>query len=157
MQERARVSSMDLKAHMNNLRKNPKFTEEILKLVEADLQYGLSIEETEQYTNRRYDYAQMKAYSACLRNGYPEEVKDCITREGLTGEQMAVALEFYEKRCASKNHYGNYGKQWSDCFYDEETFSERGRQGTGSRGSHAGTGRICKGSAGADESRCGKD
>ena len=33
MQERARVSSMDLKAHMNNLRKNPKFTEEILKLV----------------------------------------------------------------------------------------------------------------------------
>lgn len=97
MQERARVSSMDLKAHMNKLRKNPKFTEEILKLVESDLQYGLSIEETEQYTNRRYDYAQMKAYSACLRNGYPEEVRNCITREGLTGEQMAVALEFYEK------------------------------------------------------------
>ena len=47
MQERARVSSMDLKAHMNNLRKNPKFTEEILKLVESDLQYGLTIEETE--------------------------------------------------------------------------------------------------------------
>jgi len=88
---------MDLKAHMNNLRKNPKFTEEILKLVESDLQYGLSIEETEQYTGRRYDYAQMKVYSACLRNGYPQEVRDCITREGLTGEQMAVALEFYEK------------------------------------------------------------
>lgn len=32
MQERARVSSMDLKAHMNNLRKNPKFTEEIVNL-----------------------------------------------------------------------------------------------------------------------------
>ena len=39
----------------------------------------------------------MKVYSACLRNGYPEDVRDCITREGLTGEQMAVALEFYEK------------------------------------------------------------
>lgn len=97
MQERAKVSSMDLKAHMNNLRKNPKFTEEILKLVESDLQYGLSIEETEMYTSKRFDYAQMKVYSACLRNGYPEEVRDCITREGLTGEQMAVALEFYEK------------------------------------------------------------
>lgn len=97
MQERARVSSMDLKAHMNNLRKNPKFTEEILKLVEADLQYGLTIEETELYTSRRFDYAQMKVYSACLRNGYPEDVRDCITRDGLTGEQMAVALEFYEK------------------------------------------------------------
>lgn len=97
MQERARMSSMDLKAHMNNLRKNPKFTEEILKLVESDLQYGLTIEETEMYTSKRFDYAQMKVYSACLRNGYPEEVRDCITRDGLTGEQMAVALEFYEK------------------------------------------------------------
>ena len=97
MQERTRVSSMDLKAHMNNLRKNPKFTEEILKLVESDLQYGLTIEETEMYTSKRFDYAQMKVYSACLRNGYPKDVRDCITREGLTGEQMAVALEFYEK------------------------------------------------------------
>lgn len=97
MQERARVSSMDLKAHMNNLRKNPKFTEEILKLVESDLLYGLTIEETEMYTSKRFDYAQMKVYSSCLRNGYPEDVRDCITRDGLTGEQMAVALEFYEK------------------------------------------------------------
>lgn len=97
MQKRARVSSMDLKAHMNNLRKNPKFTEEILKLVESDLQYGLTIEETEMYTSKRFDYAQMKVYSSCLRNGYPEDVRDCITRDGLTGEQMAVALEFYEK------------------------------------------------------------
>lgn len=97
MQERARVSSMDLKAHMNNLRKNPKFTEEILKLVESDLQYGLTIEETEMYTSKRFDYAQMKVYSACLRNGYPEDVRECITKDGLTGEQMAVALEFYEK------------------------------------------------------------
>lgn len=97
MQERARVSSMDLKAHMNNLRKNPKFAEEILKLVESDLQYGLTIEETEMYTSKRFDYAQMKVYSSCLRNGYPEDVGECITRDGLTGEQMAVALEFYEK------------------------------------------------------------
>lgn len=97
MQERARVSSMDLKAHMNNLRKNPKFAEEILKLVESDLQYGLTIEETEMYTSKRFDYAQMKVYSSCLRNGYPEDVRECITRDGLTGEQMAVALEFNEK------------------------------------------------------------
>lgn len=97
MQEREKISSIDLKAHMNNLRKNPKFTEEMLKLVESDLQYGLSIAETEMYTARRFDYAQMKVYSTCLRNGYPENVRECITREGLTGEQMAVALEFYEK------------------------------------------------------------
>ena len=60
MQEREKISSIDLKAHMNNLRKNPKFTEEMLKLVESDLQYGLSIAETEEYTAKRFDYAQMK-------------------------------------------------------------------------------------------------
>ena len=65
--------------------------------MESDLQYGLTIEETEMYTSKRFDYAQMKVYSACLRNGYPEDVRECITRDGLTGEQMAVALEFYEK------------------------------------------------------------
>ena len=97
MQEREKVSSIDIKAHLNNLRKNPKFTEEMLKLVESDLQYGLTIAETEIYTTKRLDYAQMKVYSACLRNGYPENVRESITKEGLTGEQMAVALEFYEK------------------------------------------------------------
>ena len=97
MQEREKVSSIDIKAHLNNLHKNPKFTEEMLKLVESDLQYGLTIAETETYTSKRLDYAQMKVHSACLRNGYPENVRECITKEGLTGEQMAVALEFYEK------------------------------------------------------------
>ncbi len=97
MQERERVSNIDIKAHLNNLRKNPKFTEEMLKLVEADLQYGLTIPETEMYTKKRFDYAQMRVCSACLRNGYPENVRECITKEGLSGEQMAVALEFYEK------------------------------------------------------------
>lgn len=97
MPEREKISSIDLKAHMNNLRKNPKFTEEMLKLVESDLQFGLSIAETEEYTAKRLDYTQMKVFSACLRNGYPEKVRECITRDGLTGEQMAVALEFYEK------------------------------------------------------------
>ena len=97
MQKREKVSSMDLKVHLNKLRKNPKFTDEMLKLVEGDLEYGLSIEETDEYTMRKFDYAQMKVYSICLRRGYPQEIRRCITREGLSGEQMEVALEFYEK------------------------------------------------------------
>ena len=97
MEERVKVSSMDMKAHINNLRKNPKFTEEILSLVEADLEYGLTIAETEEYTTKRFDLEQMKVYSACLRKGYPEDVKACIGSEGLNGEQMRTALEYYEK------------------------------------------------------------
>ncbi|MBO5473434.1 MAG: hypothetical protein J6A08_06575 [Lachnospiraceae bacterium] len=97
MQERSKESDMNIRGYINQLGKNPKNTEDVLKLVESDLEYGLTIEETKQYTSKKYDYAQMKVYSACLRNGYPQEVRECLTDEGMTGEQMAVALEFYEK------------------------------------------------------------
>lgn len=97
MQERTVLSGMDLKAYLGRLRQNPKYTEEIVKLIEDDLRFGLTKEETEEYSAGRYDYRQMCVYSRCLRNGYNEEEKAAILKEGLNGDQMAVALEFYEK------------------------------------------------------------
>jgi len=97
MQERTALSGMDLKAYLGRLKQNPKYTEEILKLIEDDLRFGLTKEETEEYSGGRYDYRQMCVYSRCLRNGYNEEEKAAILKEGLSGDQMAVALEFYEK------------------------------------------------------------
>lgn len=97
MQERSAMTNMDLKVYMEHLKNNPRFTGAMLRLVEEDLKYGLTPEETEEYTAKKLDYTQMKVYSVCLRNGYGREVMDAVTREGLTGEQMAVALEFYEK------------------------------------------------------------
>lgn len=91
------ITNMDLKVYMNKLRNNPRFTEEMLQLVEEDLKFGLTPKETEEYTGKKLDYLQMKVYSMCLRNGYEKEVIETITKEGLTGEQMAVVLEFYEK------------------------------------------------------------
>lgn len=97
MQERTVLNGMDLKAYLGRLRQNPKYTEEIVKLIEDDLRFGLTKEETEEYSGGRYDYRQMCVYSRCLRNGYSKEEKAAILKEGLSGEQMAVALEFYEK------------------------------------------------------------
>lgn len=97
MQERTVLSGMDLKAYLGRLKQNPKYTGEILKLIEDDLRFGLTKEEMEEYSNGRYDYRQMCVYSKCLRNGYSKEEKAAILKEGLSGEQMAVALEFYEK------------------------------------------------------------
>ena len=97
MQERTVLSGMDLKAYLGRLKQNPKYTEEILKLIEDDLRFGLTKEETEEYSSGRYDYRQMRVYSKCLRNNYSREEKAAILKEGLSGEQMAVALEFYEK------------------------------------------------------------
>lgn len=97
MQERTVLSGMDLKAYLGRLKQNPKYTEEILKLIEDDLRFGLTKEETEEYSSGRYDYRQMRVYSKCLRNNYSREEKAAILKDGLSGEQMAVALEFYEK------------------------------------------------------------
>ena len=97
MQERTALSGMDLKAYLGRLKQNPKYTEEILKLIEDDLRFGLTKEETEEYSSGRYDYRQMCVYSRCLRSGYNGEEKAAILKEGLSGDQMAVAFEFYEK------------------------------------------------------------
>ncbi len=97
MQERNAMTNMDLKVYMEGLKNNPRLTDAMLRLVEEDLKFGLMPEETEEYTAKKLDYTQMKVYSQCLRNGYSRDIRDIITKDGLTGEQMAVALEFYEK------------------------------------------------------------
>lgn len=97
MQEREKLSSIDMNVYLSNLRRNPRFKEDVVKLVEQDLQYGLTIEETELYSTKKWNLAQMEIYSKCLRNGYPQEAMECIVKDDLTAEQMAVALEFYEK------------------------------------------------------------
>lgn len=100
MQERNAMTNMDLKVYMESLKNNPRFTDAMLRLVEEDLKFGLTPEETEEYTAKKLDYTQMKVYSQCLRNGYDRGIRDIIAGDGLTGEQMAVALEFYEKGVA---------------------------------------------------------
>lgn len=102
MQERNAMTNMDLKVYMESLKNNPRFTDAMLRLVEEDLKFGLTPEETEEYTAKKLDYTQMKVYSQCLRNGYGRDIRDIITGDGLTGEQMAVALEFYEKGVAAE-------------------------------------------------------
>lgn len=97
MQERVKITKMDLKVYMESLKNNPRLTEDMLRLVEEDLRFGLTPKETEEYTGKKLDYLQMKVYSRCLRGGYGTAVTEVITKDGLTGEQMAVALEFYEK------------------------------------------------------------
>ena len=97
MQERMQISKMDLNTVIGNLRKTGRYSEQQIQLIQDDLLYGLSKEETERYTQKSYDFKQMQVYSRCLRNNYSEEVIAVITADGLTGSQMEVALEFYEK------------------------------------------------------------
>ncbi|MGB4659938.1 MAG: hypothetical protein WBI07_12205, partial [Mobilitalea sp.] len=74
-----------------------KYPEEVLALVLEDLEYGLSEEQVKQYYKKKWNIGQMKIYSRCLRGGYSDEAIKVITSENLSGNQMSVALEFYEK------------------------------------------------------------
>ena len=97
MKERTQISKMDLNVIIGNLRKSDRYNEQQIQLIQDDLLYGLSKEETERYTQKNYDFKQMQVYSRCLRNDYSEEVIAVIAADGLTNLQMEVALEFYEK------------------------------------------------------------
>ena len=150
MQERTALSGMDLKAYLGRLKQNPKYTEEILKLIEDDLRFGLTKEETEEYSAGRYDYRQMCVYSRCLRNGYNEEEKAAILKEGLSGDQMAVALEFYEKGVPMNTITEVLSSAEKYGVYHETPFFTGALQGKGGRaGERAGCG-ICKGTYAAD-------
>lgn len=59
MQKGTIFNGMDLNAYLSQLQQNPKYTEEVLKLIEDDLRFGLTKEETEEYSSGKYDYGQM--------------------------------------------------------------------------------------------------
>lgn len=82
---------------MQGLKAVDKYPEEVLALVLEDLEYGLSEEQVKQYYKKKWNIGQMKIYSRCLRGGYSDEAIKVITSENLSGNQMSVALEFYEK------------------------------------------------------------
>lgn len=70
------------------------FKDNQIELMKEDLQYGLRLEQVRHYAKRGLDFAAMQVYSKCFRAGYPDEVIDIITMDGLQGVQMHVALEY---------------------------------------------------------------
>lgn len=96
-QEQKSVAKMRNDEHVKTLREVGRVKEEVIVLVEEDLKFGLSVEQTNRYMKSNMDITQMRIYSQCLRNGYSEDVINVITARGMSGYQMSVALEFFEK------------------------------------------------------------
>lgn len=96
-ESRKPMSQMELKTIMSKYRRFDKYSEEILQLISEDLLYGLTKEEVEVYLKKGADIHQMRVISTCMKNGYPNETIAVIAGDGMSGQQMAVALEFYEK------------------------------------------------------------
>ncbi|NMC60787.1 MAG: hypothetical protein GYA51_15590 [Candidatus Methanofastidiosa archaeon] len=91
------LSKSEINKHIEVLRAAKRYSEEIISLVKEDLEYGLSQEQTELYLKTSYNIGQMRVLSECLRNGIASEFVSLLEHNELTGNQMQVALEFYQK------------------------------------------------------------
>lgn len=96
-QEREPMDSKEIDIIIEKMQRRGKYSSEIIQLVQADLELGISKEETEQYTSKRYDIRQMRVYSNCLRRNCTREEISVICKEGLSNSQMEVLFDFFDK------------------------------------------------------------
>lgn len=92
------IASIKNDNYLKSLRSARRYEPEIIDLVEEDLSYGLTETQTKLYLKKGFKLAQMKVISGFLKKGIDEEFVEQLTEhENLTGYQMQVALEFYQK------------------------------------------------------------
>lgn len=90
------LSSMAIEKKVQLLR-NKHVSEEIIALVKSDYEDGLTEDEVSLYLNKNYNIGQMKVLSECLHKGISEDMTKLLKESKLSGHQMQVSLDFYEK------------------------------------------------------------
>lgn len=101
--ERSLEDSIKNKTYIDNLRSAAKYSKEVIDLVEADIEYGLTMEQTKLYLKRYIKFPQMKLLSQCLRKGADEAFIELLTKYDMSGYQIQVAIEFMEKGISMEN------------------------------------------------------
>lgn len=90
------MESMKNGAYVKRLR-DLGYSSDIVELVEADIKYGLTEEQTGLYLKKNIKYPQMKVMSQCLRKGADNDFIQMLTKYELDGHQVQVAIDFMEK------------------------------------------------------------
>ena len=94
------LSNMQIARYIESLRKEMNFDDEVYGLVKSDLEDGLTQEQTEKYLDKNFNIGQMRVLSEGLHKEIPEELFNILHNNKLSGNQMKVSLEFYEKGVA---------------------------------------------------------
>lgn len=97
IQERKPMDSEEINVIIEKMQRRGKYSSDMIQLVQSDLEFGLSKEETEQYTDRKYDIRQMRVYSNCLRRNCTKEEISVICKTGHSNNQMEVLFDFFDK------------------------------------------------------------
>lgn len=97
-EEKAKAKQVQANRFATTLRQANKYSKEAIDLAVEDLvEYGLSEEQTGVYLKQGYSIGQMRILSQCLRNHASDELIELLKKNNLSGHQMQVAVEFYEK------------------------------------------------------------
>lgn len=97
IQERKPMDPEEINVIIEKMQRRGKYSSDMIQLVQSDLEFGISKEETEQYTDRKYDIRQMRVYSNCLRRNCTKEEISVICKTGHSNNQMEVLFDFFDK------------------------------------------------------------
>lgn len=101
--ERSVEDTIKCKNHISDIKAAGKYGQDVIELVEADIEYGLTVEQTKLYLKRNLKYSQMKSISLCLRRGIDDAFVELVTKYNMEPYQIQVAMEFYERGVTLEN------------------------------------------------------
>lgn len=92
---RKQLSEHDISEAMAQLRRTGKYNEEVLKLVQADLEYGLSRDEVDVYLMRKLPIEVKHKLSEALHEGCGVELVTVFAEAGIKIHQIETAINYY--------------------------------------------------------------
>ena len=92
---RKQLSEHDISEAMAQLRRTGKYNEEVLKLVQADLEYGLSRDEVDAYLMRKLPIEVKHKLSEALHEGCGVELVTVFAEAGINIHQIETAINYY--------------------------------------------------------------
>ena len=92
---RKQLSEHDISEAMAQLRRTGKYNDEVLKLVQADLEYGLSRDEVDIYLMRKLPIEVKHKLSEALHEGCGVELVTVFADAGINIHQIETAINYY--------------------------------------------------------------
>lgn len=94
-ENRKQLSEHDISEAMAQLRRTGKYNDEVLKLVQADLEYGLSRDEVDIYLMRKLPIEVKRKLSEALHEGCGVELVTIFADAGINIHQIETAINYY--------------------------------------------------------------
>ena len=94
-ENRKQLSERDISEAMAQLRRTGKYNDEVLKLVQADLEYGLSRDEVDIYLMRKLPIEVKRKLSEALHEGCGTEIVTVFADAGINIHQIETAINYY--------------------------------------------------------------